>query len=99
LIEGGQSAWHNVRATGFAKGGGKRVLFACGQPSCVEETGEVATMLRGAKIETRIVHGVGEGHGYRKQVKEELRRSFDWVIEGDPMWTQAAAATAPRAVR
>ena len=37
-------------------------------------------------MEVRVVHGVGEGHGYRKQVKEELRRSFDWVTEGDPTW-------------
>ncbi len=86
LVEGGHSPWEPDAAAVFARRGGKRVLFACGQPKCVEDAESAAARLRGEKTETRIVHGVGEGHGYRKQVKEELRRSFDWVVEGDPTW-------------
>jgi predicted esterase len=86
LIEGGHSPWQAEAATTFARGGGQRVLFLCGQPQCVEDAERAAAALRGSKLDARVVHGEGEGHGYRKQVKEELRRNFDWVIEGDPTW-------------
>jgi len=86
LIEGGHTPWSPDTAAAFARGGGKRILFACGQPNCVDDAESAAAALRAQKMEVRVVHGVGEGHGYRKQVKEELRRSFDWVTEGDPTW-------------
>ena len=86
LIEGGQTPWQRDAAAAFARGGGERVLFVCGQPSCVDESEPAAAVLRGERVSTRVVHGVGEGHGYQKQVKEELRRSFTWVIEGQPGW-------------
>jgi pimeloyl-ACP methyl ester carboxylesterase len=90
LIEGGQSPWQPDTAAAFARGGGKRVLFVCGRPSCVEEAEPAAATLREHNLEVRVVHGVGEGHGYRKQVKEELRRSFDWITEGDATWQKLA---------
>jgi pimeloyl-ACP methyl ester carboxylesterase len=86
LIEGGQSPWQAESATAFARGGGRRVLFVCGQPQCVDESEQASATLRAQKVEAKVVQGAGEGHGYKKQVKEELRRSFDWVIEGDPQW-------------
>lgn len=85
LIEGGQSAWSAESTSAFAKGGGQRVLFACGQPSCVGESESAASLLNGQRVETRVVLGV-EGHGYKKAVKEEIRRSFDWVTDGDARW-------------
>lgn len=86
LIEGGQSEWTPQLAASFAKTGGKRVLFACGQASCLDESNPAANLLRTQKLETKVVIGNGEGHGYKKQVKEELKKSFEWVIEGDPAW-------------
>lgn len=86
LIEGGQSAWQRESAAAFKKGGGKRLLFACGRPSCVEEVEQATAILEAQKIETKLVHGVGEGHGYKKQVKSEVERAFDWVVDGDPRW-------------
>jgi pimeloyl-ACP methyl ester carboxylesterase len=86
LIEGGHSPWQPEVAATFARGGGKRVLFVCGQPKCVEDAEATVSTLRAQNVEARVVHGIGEGHGYRKQVKEELRRSFEWVTEGDPTW-------------
>lgn len=85
LIEGGQSAWSAESASAFARGGGQRVLFACGQQSCVEESESAASYLRTEKVETKIVMGA-EGHGYKKQVKDQLRRSLGWLTEGDPRW-------------
>jgi predicted esterase len=86
LIEGGHTPWEVDKTAAYARAGGSRVLFACGQPNCVDDAQKAASALRSAKIEARIVHGEGEGHGYRKQVKDELARSFDWVVEGDPEW-------------
>lgn len=91
LIEGGQSAWTDATAAAFAKSGGKRVLFACGQPSCVSEAEPASQLLTRVGGATRIVHGEGEGHGYKRQVKEQLRLSLDWVTEGDPAWKQLLA--------
>lgn len=91
LIEGGQSAWTDATAAGFTKNGGKRVLFACGQPSCVAEAEPASQMITRASGATRIVHGEGEGHGYKKQVKDQIRLSLDWVTEGDPAWKQLLA--------
>jgi predicted esterase len=86
LIEGGQSAWNDANAANFTARGGKRVLFACGQSSCVDESNPAATLLKNHKADTRVVIGQGEGHGYKRQVKEQLKANFDWVVEGDPAW-------------
>jgi hypothetical protein len=86
LIEGGQSAWNDANAATFTARGGKRVLFACGQASCLEESNPAATLLKNHKADTRVVIGQGEGHGYKRQVKEQLKANFDWVVEGDPAW-------------
>jgi predicted esterase len=91
LIEGGQSAWNDESAAAYAKSGGNRILFACGRPSCVTESEQAAAVLAKQHVETRIVHGQGEGHGYKKQVKDQIRESFEWVVEGDPLWRQLLA--------
>lgn len=91
LIEGGQSPWTEASAAAFARGGGERVLFACGQPSCVDDAEAASALLRRQGVDTRVVHGQGEGHGYRREVKDEVRRAFDWVTEGDPTWRQLFA--------
>ena len=92
LIEGGHSPWTDDAARQFARAGGKRLLFACGQQSCVDDAQAASVILTKNGIETRVVYGSGEGHGYKRQVKDELRRSFDWVVEGDPNWRAPAAA-------
>jgi hypothetical protein len=86
MIEGGQSAWTDASAALYAKGGGKRILFACGQPSCVTESEPASQLLGRARVTTRIVHGEGEGHGYTGPVKAQLRAALSWVVEGDPAW-------------
>lgn len=92
LIEGGQSAWQPASAATFARGGGKRVLFACGRSVCVEESNAATGILKGQKVDTRVVAtSTNAGHTYKKQVKEDIRRSFDWVTEGDEQWKQILA--------
>jgi predicted esterase len=86
LIEGGQSPWTDATAAAYAKGGGKRVLFACGQPSCVGESDPAVQLLGRASVTTRVVHGEGEGHGYKGPVKEQVRQALAWVVDGEPTW-------------
>ena len=86
LIEGGHTPWTDASAKQFAAQGGKRLIFACGQPSCVDDANAASALLTRNGVQVRVLYGAGEGHGYKKQVKEELRRSFDWVVEGDPNW-------------
>jgi predicted esterase len=87
MIEGGQSAWTDANAALYVKGGGKRVLFACGQPSCVAESEPASQLLGRMRVATRIVHGEGEGHGYDGPVKEQIRAALSWVVEGDAAWS------------
>jgi pimeloyl-ACP methyl ester carboxylesterase len=86
LIEGGQSPWTDETANAFVKGGGKKVLFACGQQSCVDDSLTASGTLGRHKIETKTVFGQGEGHGYKKAVKEEVKKHLEWVVEGDLAW-------------
>jgi predicted esterase len=86
MIEGGQSSWTDAVAATYAKGGGKRVLFACGQPACVSESEPASQLLVRAKVATRIVHGEGEGHNYKGPVKEQIRAALTWVTEDDAVW-------------
>lgn len=79
LIEGGHSPWTDQSAAAFARGGGTRVLFVCGRQECVDDAAAATATLTRQKIETRTVFGQ-EGHGYKKQVKEETRRALDFVF-------------------
>lgn len=94
LVEGGQSPWTDESAATFAKRGGKRILFACGRASCVAEAEAASAILGKRHVETRIVHGEGEGHGYKLQVKDQIKPSIDWVTESDPLWRPPIAAGA-----
>lgn len=86
LIEGGHSPWTDETAASFARGGGKRVLFVCGQPSCASDAEAAVAILRRHGVESRVLHGAGEGHGYKRQVKDELSRAFRSVVEDDERW-------------
>lgn len=92
LVEGGQTAWTEETAAAFAKSGGKRVLFACGRSSCMDESTPAAALLAKHDVETKVVFGDGEGHDYQHQVKEQLRGALDWVVDGDPAWRTITAS-------
>jgi predicted esterase len=79
LIEGGHSPWTDETAAAFARGGGNRVLFVCGRQECLDDAAAATATLTRQKVETRTVFGQ-EGHGYKKQVKDETRRALDFVF-------------------
>lgn len=79
LTEGSHDQWTPGSVSTFASKGGQRVLFACGQPSCVSR----AKGLKMKPIETMVVHGKGVGHGYDGAVAEEITTALPWLFEGD----------------
>ncbi len=91
LVEGG-SVWAGAAASAFAKGGGARVLWACGQPGCAQASERSAALLAKAGAGGRVVHAKGAGHAYDGPVAEQIRSAFAWLVEGDPRWDGAARA-------
>ncbi len=86
LTEGGADRWTVDLAKDFVKHGGKRVLFVCGQASCVVEAERAAGMIRPSGVETRVEYGEGEGHGYGGAVAARIRGAWTWVTAGDARW-------------
>ena len=86
LVEGGHDHWTPAMVKAFAAGGGRRVLFACGQGGCVAAARQPAALLEKAGVATRVVHGKGVGHGYGGAVAAEIKAAFEWLITGDPRW-------------
>jgi predicted esterase len=89
LIEGGvgeADEWTVSGARAFHEGGGERVLFACGRPSCLLAAQRSLTYFDKAGLAGRVVHGAGAGHTYGGAVEGALKGALPWIIEGDPRW-------------
>ena len=86
LVEGGHSEWDVATARAFRRGGGARVLFACGGRFCANSALKSKRWLERAGVEARVEHIEGGGHTYGGSVAERVAATFDWVIEGDARW-------------
>jgi hypothetical protein len=91
LIEGGEDRVTPESARAFARGGGQRVLFACGLKHRVAAATRAAHLLEGAGVPSRVVLGklpdAGEFiHWYNGPVADEIKSQLDWLFEGDPRW-------------
>jgi hypothetical protein len=93
LIEGGYDRWSADFVRLYSKGGGDRVLFACGQPLCARAAERSAKALGKGDVEALVVHGEGEGHSYFGKVADQVRRAFAWVVASDPRWSEAGPAS------
>jgi len=85
LIEGGASAWD---AKASSKAGMKRVLWGCGQSTCVDAGRTAAASFERAGVPSKVVFAKGEGHTYGGAVAEAIRAEWDWVVGDDPRWSQ-----------
>ena len=87
LIEGGQDKLTPAAARAFARGGGARILFACGQAGCSIAASLSARNVERAGLAAKVVSGdPREGHTYGGAVGREVARIFDWVVEDDARW-------------
>lgn len=97
LVEGGHDAWTSGSAQVYAKGGGKRVLFACGRASCFSSAQQAAAYLLRAGVAARVVYSADQGHTYDGGVQKEMTAAFGWLVEDDPRFAASAepAAASP----
>jgi poly(3-hydroxybutyrate) depolymerase len=87
LIEGsyGLGKWNAVMGRMYRRGGGKRVLFACGGWYCAGNARESGFHLERAGVPAKVVQGRG-GHTYGGEVARAVGDAFDWVVSGDDRW-------------
>ena len=91
LIEGGEDRWTPELAARFVRGGGKRVLFACGLRFRVAPAQRAAAMLEHAGAGSRVFLGklpdTGQFiHWYNGPIADETRAALPWLLEGDERW-------------
>jgi hypothetical protein len=67
-------------------GGGKRVSFACGTPSCDENSERAARVLSAAGITSSRHHVAGAGHVYDGLLRPQVEEAFKTLTQGDPRW-------------
>jgi hypothetical protein len=93
LIEGGEDRWTPALAEQYARGGGSRVLFACGLRSRVAGATRAAKLLVRAGVDAHVVLAklpdAGQFiHWYNGPVADETRAEEPWLLEGDPRWAR-----------
>jgi hypothetical protein len=93
LTEGGEDRFPETAAAAFARGGGQRVLFACGLKGRVQGATYAARRLARVGVPARVVLGKLPGkeqfiHWYNGPVADETKAQLDWLFEGDPRWTE-----------
>lgn len=91
LVEGGHGAWNASTARQFARGGGQRILFACGRQSCERSAQGAAAELARAGVSVKVVYAPDQGHTYAAKVQEQVAAAFDWVITGDARFARPDA--------
>jgi hypothetical protein len=92
LTEGGEDGFDPAGAKAYARGGGRRVLFACGLKSRVGPATRAAHVLERGGVRSRVVLGAlpetGQFiHWYNGPVAAETKEQLGWLFEGDSRWT------------
>ncbi len=90
LIEGGHSEITPTIAGVFAKGGGKRVLFACGQSACERAAERSALFVRRAGADAELVMVPGVGHALESRMAKAIGEKFGWLVAGDARFASGA---------
>ena len=85
MAEGG-GYWQEASAKQFQRGGGERILMACGQESTFERARRSKAILERAGILTKVEYAEGAGHTYEGPMALKLRAGFAWITEGDARW-------------
>jgi hypothetical protein len=92
LIEGGEDKWTAANAAVYARGGGRRILLACGLRSRVPGARRAAELLERAGVDARVFLGklpdTGEFiHWYNGPIADETRAQQPWLFDGDGRWS------------
>jgi len=95
LIEGGYDRWTKAGAAQYAEGGGRRILFACGQWACDQGYKAAQPWFEVAGIESRVVSAKGAGHTYGGPVAGLIDEAWGWVVADDERWHPQGRGPAP----
>lgn len=71
LVEGGGAGWSDKVAQRFAAGGGRELVFACGQKVCADAAAAVSALAR-AGVTATLVHDPAAGHNYSERIDAAL---------------------------
>ena len=82
FTEGGNQGW-NWLARAYKKGGGQRVLLACGQAACVATSKAAARYAQSVELPARVANGGKLGHAYDGPVAAAITRAWPWLLAGD----------------
>jgi hypothetical protein len=93
LTEGGEDRFTPQAASAYARGGGQRLLFACGLKFRVAPATQAAQRLEHAGVPARVILGklpeTGQFiHWYNGPVAAETKAQLDWLVENDPRWSE-----------
>jgi predicted esterase len=83
FIEGGVSAWSVAAGKRFAKAGGKKLILACGQMSCLTQVKQSGPALTLAGLDTRVGGSANAGHTYDGSVAQVVSDNWDWLTADD----------------
>jgi predicted esterase len=86
LIEGGNKRWSRAHARTYAKGGGKRVVFGCGQVGCKHLGRQAARLLEAEGVEVKVGYNGSVGHTYDGRVADAVAEQWAWLVHGDGRW-------------
>jgi predicted esterase len=83
LVEGGHEPLTAGVAAVFARGGGRRVLFACGQRACQVEAERRVIYLRRAGAEAELVTALEVGHALDGRMAKAIEQQWQWLVSDD----------------
>ncbi len=83
LVEGGSKSWSSTQARLFSERGGRRVLFVCGQPSCVVLARRQVLFTQRAGGEAKLLDAGNLGHVLDGRMVRAIRAEWDWLVAGD----------------
>jgi predicted esterase len=86
LTEGGYESWSAGAARAYAKGGGERVLFACGQTACRHSGDRAKKTLEKENVKAVVAFGGNIGHTYDGKVADAISEQWQWLVDGDERW-------------
>jgi pimeloyl-ACP methyl ester carboxylesterase len=88
LIEGATTSWNDARVDAFLKGGGKRVLYGCGQEGVRNAARSATKRLLALGLDPRFVDAI-VGHTFDPPLEDAVRSQLAWLVGDDERWAAA----------
>jgi len=87
LVKGDPSTLSSTGVKVFAERGGKRMLFFCASPECLDAGAERARWLTGRGVAAKAVQAA-VGPYFDPAFADALSQEIPWLVEGDARWSR-----------